>query len=180
MKKIYFLLAEGFELIEVTTPIDILKRAGIKVVTLSLGKTLEINSAQNIKIITDDFLKDYKDADGIFLAGGYSNYENLYRSDEAFKFIKFYLNNKKLVIAISGAPYTLAKNNLITGKTISVHNSFLEGSKKFCKISLSSITIDENLITCKGAGYSQDLAFEIIKILAPEKLEKVKKGLGLL
>ena len=89
MKKIYFLLAEGFELIETTTPIDILKRAGIKVITLSLGKTLEVNSAQDIKIIADDFLRDYKDASGIFLAGGYSHYENLPKSDEALKLIKY-------------------------------------------------------------------------------------------
>ena len=180
MKKIYFLLAEGFELIETTTPIDILKRAGIKVITLSLGKTLEVNSAQDIKIIADDFLRDYKDASGIFLAGGYSHYENLPKSDEALKLIKYYLKNQKLVIAISGAPYALAKKNLITGKTVSVHQSFLEETKKFCNISNLPITIDDNLITCRGTGYSQDLAFEIIKILAPDKLEKVKKGLGLL
>lgn len=179
MKKIYFLLAEGFELIEATAPIDILKRAKIKVVTLSLGKTLEVNSAQDIKIIADDFLKDYKDADGIFLAGGYSFYENLYRSDEAFRLIKYYLKNQKLIIAISGSPYALAKKDLITGKTVSVHQSFLEETKKFCNISSSPITIDNNLITCKGTGYSQELAFEIIKILAPDKLNKTKKGLGI-
>lgn len=180
MKKIYFLLAEGFELIETTTPIDILKRAGIKVVTLSLGKTLEVNSAQDIKIIADDFLRDYKDASGIFLAGGYSHYENLPKSDEALKLIKYYLKNQKLVITISGAPYALAKKDLITGKTVSVHQSFLEETKKFCNISNLPITIDDNLITCRGTGYSQDLSFEILKILAPDKLEKVKKGLGLL
>lgn len=179
MKKIYFLLAEGFELIETTTPIDIFKRTGIKVVTLSLGKTLEVNSAQDIKIIADDFLEDYKDANGIFLAGGYSFYENLPKSDEAFRLIKYYLKNQKLVIAISGAPYTLAKKNLIIGKTVSVHQSFLKETQKFCDISNSPITIDDNLITCKGTGYSQELAFEIIKILVPDRLEKVKKGLGL-
>ncbi len=180
MAKIYVLLAEGFELMETAVTIDILKRAGIKVTTLSLNKTTIINSAQNISIIADEIFKDYKDADGIFLAGGYSNYENLFRSDEAFKMINFYLKNNKFIFAISGAPYSLAKHNLINNRTISVHKTYEEKAKEFCNISSLPITMDKNLITCKSTGFVQDLSFAIVKILAPEKLEKVKKGLGFL
>ncbi|WP_300327810.1 DJ-1/PfpI family protein [Fusobacterium sp.] len=180
MAKIYVLLAEGFELMETTVPIDILKRAGIKVTTLSLNKTPSVNSAQNIPIIADEIFKDYKDADGIFLAGGYSNYENLFRSDEAFRMIDFYLKNNKFIFAISGAPYSLAKHNLINNRTISVHKTYEEKAKEFCNISSLPITLDKNLITCKSTGFVQDLAFKIVKILAPNKLEKVKKGLGIL
>lgn len=180
MTKIYVLLAEGFELIETTVPIDILKRAGIKVTTLSLNKELLVNSAQNIPILADELFKDYKDAQGILLAGGYSNYEDLFRSDEAFKMIDFYLKNNKYIFAISGAPYSLAKHNLINGRVVSIHKTYEEKTKEFCNISPLPITKDKNLITCKSTGFVQDLAFEIIKILSPDKLEKVKKGLGIL
>ena len=71
MKKVYVLLAEGFEVLEAIAPIDVMRRAGIKVVTLSLNKTLEVNSAQNVMVKADDMLGSYKDGDGIFLPGGY-------------------------------------------------------------------------------------------------------------
>ncbi|MCI6151854.1 DJ-1/PfpI family protein [Fusobacterium perfoetens] len=179
MKKVYVLLGEGFELIEATVPIDILKRAKIKVVTLSLNKDIFVNSAQNILIKADDMFNEYKDGDCIILPGGYSGYENLFRSEECLKLIKYYLENKKLVVAISGAPLFLAKNNLINEKNITIHysNSNLVGD--ICNILDNPIMIDDNLITVCGTGYMQDLGFKLIEILSPDKLQKVKKGMNI-
>lgn len=179
MKKVYVLLGEGFELIEATVPIDILKRAKIKVTTLSLNRDIFVNSAQNIIIKADDIFADYKDGDCIILPGGYSGYENLFRSEECLKLIKYYLKNKKIVVAISGAPLFLIKNNLISGKNITIHysNSNLVGD--ICNVLDNPIVIDDNLITVCGTGHMQELGFKLIEILATEKLEKIKKGMNI-
>ena len=36
MKKVYVLLADGFELIEALTPVDVLRRGGADVITVSI------------------------------------------------------------------------------------------------------------------------------------------------
>ena len=165
MKKVYVLLAEGFEVLEAIAPIDVMRRAGIKVVTLSLNKTLEVNSAQNVMVKADDMLGSYKDGDGIFLPGGYSGYENLFKSDEAMELTKYYLDNRKMVAAICGAPSSLGRRRMIDGRNITLHFSTHELVK------------DKNLITASGSGYSQELGFAILEYLAPETIEKVKIGM---
>lgn len=179
MKKVYVLLAEGFEILEAVAPIDVMKRAGIKVVTLSLNKTLEVNSAQNVMVKADDMFGDYKDADGIFLPGGYSGYENLFKSDEAMALTKYYLDNNKLVAAICGAPSSIGRRRMIDGRNITLHFATHDLVKDFCNIVDAPIVVDGNLITASGSGYSQALGFEILKYLAPETIEKVKTGMTL-
>lgn len=179
MKKVYVLLAEGFEILEAMAPVDVMRRAGIKVVTLSLNKTLEVNSAQNVMVKADDLLGDYKDADGIFLPGGYSGYENLFKSEEAMALTKYYLDNNKMVAAICGGPSSIGRRRMIDGRNITLHFSTHELVKDFCNIIDEPIVRDGNLITGSGSGYSVELGFEILKYLAPETIEKVKKGMTL-
>lgn len=179
MKKIYVLLAEGFEILEAMAPIDVMRRAGIKVVTLSLNKTLEVNSAQGVMVKADDLFGDYKDADGIFLPGGYSGYENLFKSDEAMKLTKYYLDNSKLVVAICGAPSSIGRRRMIDNRNITLHFGCYNLVKDFCNIIDKPIVLDKNLLTASGSGYSQELGFAILDYLAPEKIADVKKGMTL-
>lgn len=179
MIKVYVLLAEGFEILEAMAPIDVMRRAGIKVVTLSLNKTLEVNSAQNVTVKADDMFGDYKDADGIFLPGGYSGYENLFKSDEAMALTKYYLDNGKLVAAICGAPSSIGRRRMIDGRKITIHPSTRNLVSEFCNVVDEPIVRDGNLLTGSGSGYSQDLGFAILEYLAPETIEKVKVGMTL-
>ena len=156
-----------------------MRRAGIKVVTLSLNKTLEVNSAQNVMVKADDMLGSYKDGDGIFLPGGYSGYENLFKSDEAMELTKYYLDNGKMIAAICGAPSSLGRRRMIDGRNITLHFSTHELVKDFCNIIDEPIVKDKNLITASGSGYSQELGFAILEYLAPETIEKVKHGMTL-
>lgn len=177
MKKVYVLLAEGFEILEAIAPIDIMKRAGINVVTLSLNKTLEVNSSQNIKIIADKLFDNYEDGDGIFLPGGYPGYENLFNSNDAMALTKYYLDNDKLVIAICGAPSSIGRRRIIDNRNITLHFGCYNLVENFCNIIDKPIVLDKNLLTGSGSGYAQELGFSILKYLKPEKIQEVKKGM---
>ena len=179
MKKVYVLLAEGFEILEAVAPIDVMRRAGIKVATLSLNKTLEVNSAQNVMVKADDMFGEYKDADGVFLPGGYSGYENLFKSDETMALTKYYLDNGKMVAAICGAPSAMGRRRIIDERNITLHFSTHNLVAEFCNIIDKPVVKDGNLLTASGSGYSQDLGFAILEYLAPETIEKVKKGMTL-
>ena len=48
MKKVYIFLADGFEEIEVITPIDVLRRAELEVTTVSIHDRKEVAGAHNV------------------------------------------------------------------------------------------------------------------------------------
>ena len=179
MKKVYVLLANGFEIIEALAPVDIMTRAGIEVETLSLNDDLEVISSHNIKVKADKLLKseEFKDGDGIFLPGGYPGYENLLKSDKAMDLAKYYLENGKLLGAICGAPSSLARKGIINNKNITLHFGCYDLVGNCCSIHDEPIVVDGNLITGSGAGYSIDLGLALVNYLAPEKLADVKKAM---
>ena len=71
---VYMFLAEGFEEIEALCPLDLMRRAGIKVSTVGVGGSV-INGSHNISVradMTDAEFDSLPDAsfDMIFLPGG--------------------------------------------------------------------------------------------------------------
>ncbi|MCK4714720.1 MAG: DJ-1/PfpI family protein, partial [Candidatus Aenigmarchaeota archaeon] len=71
-------LADGFEEIEAMTVIDVLRRAGIKVMTAGLPGTI-VQGSRNVKVLADTKLDDIieKDYDALVLVGGSPGYTNL-------------------------------------------------------------------------------------------------------
>lgn len=179
MKKVYVLLANGFEVIEALAPVDIMSRAGIEVVTLSLNENLEVSSSHNILVKADKLLssEDFLDGDGIVFPGGYPGYENLLKSEKAMSLAKYYLENNKLVGAICGAPSSLARKGLLDDKNITLHFGCYDLVGKECNILDKPVVVDKNLITGSGAGYSIDFGLALVNYLVPEKLADVKKAM---
>src|SRR5688572_4426051 len=80
-KKAAVLLADGFEEIEAVTPIDILRRAGVEVTVVGVGKD-EITGSNGIRVKTDVTIDDYRDLpDAVVLPGGAQGASNLGNSD---------------------------------------------------------------------------------------------------
>ena len=73
-KKVYVLLAEGFELIEAMTPVDVLRRGGAEVITVSITAHKEVTSSQKVTVMADTTIieKDITDGDMLVLPGGIS------------------------------------------------------------------------------------------------------------
>ena len=84
MNKIAIFLADGFEEIEGLTVVDICRRAGLEIDTVSINGRLEINGSHGIKVNADKVLADI-DKDGysmLVLPGGKVGTENLEACDE--------------------------------------------------------------------------------------------------
>ena len=58
MKKVYLFLADGFETVEALAPVDVMRRAGIEVVTVSIMQRREVVSAQNVTVAADLLYED--------------------------------------------------------------------------------------------------------------------------
>ena len=73
MAKAYEFLANGFEDIEALAPVDILRRGGVEVKTVSISNSLMVKSANGITVRADllfDEVDDFFDADILMLPGG--------------------------------------------------------------------------------------------------------------
>ena len=71
MKTIYVFLAEGFEEVEALTPVDVLRRAGLPVKTVSITGVLTVNGAHGVPVVADMVFEEVKeeDAEMIVLPG---------------------------------------------------------------------------------------------------------------
>ena len=181
MKKVYLLLAEGFETIEALAPVDILRRGGVEVVTLSIHDSIQVKSAQNIIVHSDGLLSDYdlSDGDMLVLPGGAPGYTNLGRSAEVIKFSKKYLEDDKFLAAICGAPTILESAGLLKNRKITCHYGVRDNIKDgILAEKTEKIVQDEKLITASGAGIGIDFGLKLVEVLVgPEKVSELLKSL---
>ena len=70
MAKVYVFLANGFEDVEALIPVDVLRRGGVKVITVSItGDSQVVETAHNVQIVADAMIEDcdFSDADLLWL-----------------------------------------------------------------------------------------------------------------
>ena len=72
MSKVYIFFADGFEDIEGLTVVDLMRRAGIDIQTVSIKETKEIKTSHGIHLLTDRTFGecDFSDADMLVIPGG--------------------------------------------------------------------------------------------------------------
>jgi len=199
MKKVYVLLADGFETIEATAPIDILRRCKVDVTTVSISGSITVTCSHNIQMKADTTLDGIaaekvgnairstdtegnnccsdllSDGDMIVLPGGYPGYVNLMDSDTVGKIIRKYYKEGKWVAAICGAPAVLAKNKIAAGSHITCHSSVIDKMGDYIYTG-RPVEQDGNLITGIGAGLSIDFGIKLARVLTDrETVELLKK-----
>lgn len=180
MKKVFVLLANGFELIEAMIPVDILRRSGLNVTTVSTCGDIQVESAQKVKVTADTLFKDvdFSSGDMIVLPGGNPGYINLRENKDVVEVVKQYLDSNKYVGAICGGPTVLGVNNLIGNFNFTCHFS-VAGEMNSDKYSNDKeVIVDNNVITSRGAGTAIEFGFELAKkFVSQEVIENVKKGM---
>ena len=79
MAKIYVFLADGCEEIEALTPVDLLRRAGEDVCTVSIMGRKEVTGSHKITILADETIEEgeFDDGDMLVLPGGMPGTLNL-------------------------------------------------------------------------------------------------------
>ena len=162
---VYVFLADGFEEVEALTPIDILRRAEIEVLTAGVGKK-EIIGAHNITVKTDILSSDVvaEEAEMVVLPGGWPGTPNLQADTNVQKAIDVMVSNDKYIGAICAAPMILGEKGLLKGKNATCFTGF-EDRLIGANYNGEPVCVDGKIITARSAGVALDFAFELVRVL---------------
>lgn len=181
MKKVFIFLADGFEEIEAIAPIDILRRAEIDVVTVSISDSNTVSGAHGIKIEADQLFTntDFSLNDLLVLPGGGVGTRNLGAHNELKALLLKQHSDGKQIAAICAAPSVLGQLGILAGKEAISYPGF-ESQLKGAVISKSTVVKDENIITGKGPGVAIPFALKIVETLKGKDIaDKVADSLML-
>ncbi|MBP9017213.1 MAG: DJ-1/PfpI family protein [Paludibacteraceae bacterium] len=165
MKAMVF-LADGFEEIEAIAPIDIMRRAGIEVTTISVTTTKEVRGAHDILLQADCLFGqiDFSNADLLFLPGGMPGTKNLEAHDGLKQLLLKHANEGKKLAAICAAPSILGKLGLLKGKEAVCFPGF-EETLKGAILSDKKVVQSGNIITGKAAGAAVEFGLKLVENL---------------
>ncbi|MDO5045522.1 DJ-1 family glyoxalase III [Campylobacter sp.] len=178
MKKVAVILANGFEEIEATTIIDVLRRAGLEAKFVGLDADL-LTGAHGVKIYADTVLDkiSQSDFDMIVLPGGLPGAEHLAKSAKLQALLKEFDAKGKFIGAICAAPMALATSGVIK-ENYTCYPGFETNVKDSGYISSQNVVKDGNIITSRGPATAMEFALELVKNLCGEQIYKeVKEGL---
>lgn len=182
MKRVYILLAEGFECVEALAPIDVMFRAGVDLRRIAVGGSLDVTSSHGLVTLRCHSTieeADLSDGCAIILPGGNPGYINLRESEAVCNAVREYYNSGRLVAAICGAPTVLAAAGVAKGRNITCHSSVIGQMGDYHYMG-SSVVEDGNLITASGAGHSVEFAIAVAgRIVDSETLSRTRQGMEL-
>lgn len=157
-------LADGIEEIETVVPIDLLRRAEVKVTTVACGKELKVKGRSAISLYADALLNDldFQLFDCLVLPGGPA-YKGLCQNENVLKWVKEHDRKKKLLGAICAAPVILKYAGVLDKKKYTAHFSVKDCLPQI--IEDKEVIQDDNVITSQGAGTAHEFASALIETL---------------
>ena len=170
---VYMLLGTGFEETEAIAPLDLLRRAGVEVLTVGInGKT--IYGGHNIGIEADITLDemDLTNVEMVVIPGGLGGVASIRASQPAMDALKFAFENDKFVAAICAGPTVLADLGITDGKQATCYPG--------CEKGMGSAQVQENrasvrdgkVITGTSAGCAVPFGLALIEALKGEAVAK--------
>ena len=166
---VYMLLGTGFEETEAIAPLDLLRRAGVEVLTVGLnGKTIYGGHGIGVEAdITIDQM-DLTNLDMIILPGGLGGVASIRASQAAMDAIAFAWENDRFVAAICAGPTVLADLGITAGRQATCYPGCEEGMGSAKMIPDAPCVRDGKLITGTSAGCAIPFGLMLIDALNGE------------
>jgi len=170
---VYMLLGTGFEETEAIAPLDLLRRAGIDVMTVGVNGKI-IYGGHNIGIEADITLDemDLTQLEMIILPGGLGGVASVRASKEAMDALTFAYENDKFVAAICAGPTVLADLHITDGKNTTCYPGCEGGMGSAKTDSTVPCARDGKVITGASAGCAIPFGLELIAALKGEAAAK--------
>jgi protease I len=154
-KRVAVLTEEGFEQVELTSPIGALMDAGatVHVVSPKSGKIKAWNKTDwGISVDVDKELSEVtpNDYDALVLPGGVMNPDKLRQDKEAVAFVSSFLEEGKPVAAICHGPQVLIETGMLSGRRLTSYPSLQTDLKNAgAEWSDEEVVVDNGLVTSR-------------------------------
>lgn len=165
MPKVLIPLAQGCEELEAVTLIDLLRRAGINVVSAGLDAQ-PVKASRGVVLIPDTTLDEAlkSEFDMLVLPGGQPGTNHLKADPRIIALLQKMAHAGKYTCAICAAPAVLAAAGLLEGKHATCYPTCLDSARNVT-LSAAPVVRDGNIITSRGPGTAMDFALELIETL---------------
>lgn len=174
---VYMLLGTGFEETEAIAPLDLLRRAGVEVMTVGInGKIIRGSHGIGIEADIELHEMDLTNLEMIILPGGLGGVASVRDSEGAMNALRFAWDNGKFVAAICAGPTVLADLGITSGMQATCFPSCEGGMGDAIMVSGAAAVRDGRLITGTSAGCAISFGLELIKALKGEnEAERIGK-----
>ncbi len=168
MSKVFVFLADGFEDVEALIPVDVLRRGGVDVTTVTINDTPAVTSAHGVTLMADLLFEDIVDAlpeaDLLLLPGGMPGASNLNEHEGLKQALVRQFEQGKKVAAICAAPLVLGGLGLLRGKNATCYPGF-EGTLEGANYTGELFTVDGNITTGEGPAAAFPFAYCLLEQL---------------
>lgn len=178
------LLGDGFEEIEAITPIDILRRAELRVLTVSVGANLAVRGSHGISVMADAILADLlashnRPHPALLLLPGGPGVAALRQNPQVLELVRRQQASQNKLAAICAAPLVLAEAGVLRDRQVtSFPGVAAELGPKVGSYSEERVVIDGPLCTSRGAGTAEEFSLALVAWLrGPEAAERVRRSI---
>ena len=173
---VFMLLGTGFEETEAITPLDLLRRAGVNILTVGIdGKV--VTGSHKIRVEADITLDemDLSDMEMMIIPGGMGGVASLRACPAALEALKFAWENDKFVAAICAGPTVLADLGITDGLKATCYPGQEQNMGSAVVDSSAAFVVSDNLITGASAGCAVPFGLALVEALkGRETAEKIK------
>lgn len=164
MKKSYLLLADGFEETEALGTLDVLRRAGLDVLTVSINPSFQVTGAHGVTIMADLVMNDFMgEPEWVILPGGMPGASNLAADRRVTEMLTKQSNTGGYIAAICASPaVVLAPLGILDGIDATCYPGF-EGQCGGAAMTGARVVVTDTVITAAGPGCTFDFGLAIVE-----------------
>lgn len=167
MAEVYAFLADGFELVECLAVVDVLRRGGVDIQTVSITGKREVVSAQRVAVAADRLFEEVSPSEAkcLFLPGGMPGTTALGACRPLVAALKeAAADRNRHVAAICAAPSVLGQNGILVGREATCYPGF-EDKLIEAEYTGAGVVTDGNVTTGRGMGVAVDMGLELLAVL---------------
>lgn len=177
------MFADGFEEIEALTIVDVLRRAGMQVVTMTIYDAPEAIGAHGVTIVADEVFNAelLEDAEWVICPGGMPGASNLAENETLCDILKERNNDDENIAAICASPSVIfGPLGLLDGRNATCYPGMEEGMEG-ANVVKEHVVVDGNIVTGMGPASAARFALTIATMtMGQDVAREVAEGMLLL
>ena len=169
----FLFLANGFEEIEALTTVDVMRRAGMDVKTVSINADRKATGAHGVIVTADATFNecDFDGAEWLILPGGMPGATNLHEHTGLAALLKAQAIQGKIAAICAAPAVVLAPLGILKDREATCYPGFEQALNK-AKLSEKPVAIDDNIITANGPAAATGFGLAIVAMSKGEDVSR--------